>query len=392
MTDRVVFRPADAAVPVPFTELGRTQAGAWGLVDDQAWLEAGERGNPLELLYVSAADYQHAIRGLASEELPAVVARRRTDFSAKVPTFALGLVEMQLREVFPLLGGSPVDTQTSADLISALATFTVVPSFLGLTARKLLNYVREGDAQIMAELGSPSLQECGDLDPTGEERAVRRRFAIEVGNLLATRGDPDAPRGLPYADVERVYLVTPATPDLEAGAHALHEPFAHFRGGLAVPFSERRAGELGETGEVRVLFPTSAHLLLALSNLTPAQLDVELADRLSAPQFGPYLSALRVQQATLRAAAYLITGTDQELAAVLGRHTREEAASLGPWLARADRAPPPGATARGYLEDALTTARLLMGLFRVRGQLELTGPLEPLTQAMSAILRTPGSS
>jgi hypothetical protein len=392
MTARVVFCPADAAVPIPFTELGRSQAGAWGVVDDQVWLAAGERGNLLELLYLSEADYQHVTRGLPFDEVPAVVARRVTDFSAKVPAFALGLVEMQLREVFPLLGGSPPDTQTSADLISALATFTALPSFCGLAARKLLHYLREGDAQIMAELGSPSLLAFGDLDPTGEERAVRRRFAIEVGNLLATRGDPDAARGLPYADVERVYLVSPAPPDLEAGAHALHEPFAHFRGGLAAPFSERRAGELRAMGEVRVLFPTSAQLLWALSNLTPAQLDVELADRLSAPQFGPYLADLRVQQATLRAAVYLITGTDQELATVLAEQLREEAASLGRWLARADRAPPPGVKARGRLEEALTTARFLVGLCRARDQLERTGPLEPLTQAMSAILRAPGGS
>jgi hypothetical protein len=391
MTDRVVFRPADAAVPVPFTELGRAQAGAWGLVDDQAWLAAGERGNPLELLYLSAADYQHAIRGLASEELPAVVARRRTDFSAKVPTFALGLVEMQLREVFPLLGGSPVDTQTSADLISALATFTAVPRFSGVAVRKLLQFVREGDARIMAELDSPSLQAFGDLDPTGQERAVRRRFAIEVGNLLAKRGDPDAARGLPYADVDRVYLVTPAPTDLEAGLHALHEPLAHFRGGLALPFSERRASELGAPGEVRVLFPTSAQLLSALSNLTPAQLDVELTDRLSAPRFGPYVAVLRIQQATLRAAVYLIAGTDQELATALAAHLREEAGSLGPWLARADRAPSSEVTARGRLEDALLTARALGDLCRLRGQLDRTGSLEPLTQAISAIARVPGS-
>ncbi|HXJ23025.1 MAG TPA: hypothetical protein VMT03_22590 [Polyangia bacterium] len=391
MTDRVVLSPAGAAVPVPLAELGRSQMGAWGLVEDQAWLAAGERGNGLELLYLSVADYEHATRGLPADEVPAVVARRRIDFSAKLPAFAIGLVETQLRRVFPLLGGAPVDRQTSADLLSALASFTAVPRFWGVAVRKLLQFVREGDARIAAELGSPSLRAVQDLDPTGEERAVRRRFAIEVGNLLATRGDPEAARGLPYADVERVYLVTPAPPDLEANAREVHEPFARFRGGLAVPFSERRVEQLGGAGEVRVLFPTSSQFLSALSNLTPAQRNVEFAGRLDAPQFGPYLASLRVQQAILRAAVYLIAGTEQQLAQVLAAQLREEAGSLGPWLARADGAAPPGATARGALEQALTTARFLLALCGLRGQLTGAGPLEPLAQAVAAIARSSGS-
>jgi len=387
MSDRVVFRAAGAAVPVAWAELGRSEAGAWGVVDDQVWLAAGAQGNPLELLYLSVADYAHATRRLPGDEVAAVVARRRPAFAANVPAYAIGIVEMQLREVFPLLGPSPADARTSADLISALATFTVVSRFSGTAVRKLLQFVREGDARIMAELGSPSLQAVADLDPSGGERAARRRFAVDVGVLLARRGDPDAARGLPYADVERVYLITPAPPDVEATAEALHEPVAHVRGGLAVPFSERRAGELAARGGVRVLFPTSAQFLSALSNLTPAQLEVEVTDRLQAPGFAAYLAALRVQQATLRAAVYLLGATDQELATVLAGQLHEEASALGAWLASGDHPPPPGVTAVGRLEAALATARTLLALCRLRGQMDQTVSLEALAQAVSAIAR-----
>ncbi len=311
-----------------YEEVGRRRVllGCWGSLNDPEYCDFTYENMESwgRKMFVTPG---HGRRRQARHDQPARHQprhpRRRTDFAAKVPAFALGLVEAQCREVFPLLTGSPADTQTSADLVSALATFTVVPRFWGVAVGKLLHFLREGDARSWPSSPRRRCSCWGTWIRPARSAPSRRRFAIDVGRLLATRGDPDAARGLPYADVERVYLVSPAPPELEASAHAMHEPVAHFRNGLAIPFSERQAGELGALGEVRVLFPTSGQFLSAMSNLTPAQLEVELADRLDAPQFGPYVAALRVQQATLRTAVYLLAGTDQELAP-FWRHSCEK--------------------------------------------------------------------
>jgi hypothetical protein len=383
---RVVFIPGGTPISFLTTELGRGTAGTWGVVQDESWLAAGAAGDPLELLYLSPADYQHAVRGLAPAEIEAAVDRRRTTFASQLPSLALGLVELQLRGSFALLGATPRQQQACGDLLVALASFTAVPRFSAVAPAALLQLVCEGDAQIVAELDSPSLQEAGDLDPTGEERATRRRFASEAGALLARRG-ADAGGALPYFDVERVYLITPVPEDLEAAAHSFHDPVERFGAGLLLPLAERNAGSLVADGhQLQVVFPTRGQFMGTASALTAAQRTVELNERFGAPAFVPYLAALRVQQATLRAAALLITGADAELAVLLGRHHAEEAARLGPWLASGAPAPAPGTTARGSLGSTLETATLLIGLCRQRGLLARTGGLEALARALSHVI------
>ena len=199
MSERVVFRPVGVDGAIPFAELGHAPAGAWGLVDDQAWLAAPDDGaDALELLFLTRADYLHAVRELSPGDVAQVVDYRRTTFAVQVPSIALGLVELRVRECIGSLDESDVGTRLRGDLLTALASFTTVPRFAGTAIPKLLDDLREGDARIIAELESPSLRAAGDLDPSGDERATRRRFATDVGQLAARRGRPEKARVLPY--------------------------------------------------------------------------------------------------------------------------------------------------------------------------------------------------
>lgn len=319
MSDRVVLVPYGAPVPPWLTVLGRGPIGTWGMVEGSHWLGAGGKDDPIELLYLSPAEYHHAVRRLPSEEIEPVVQRRRLTFAHQVSSLALGLVERQLRDCFALFRESERDA--CAELVQSLAAWTAVPRFSSIASTALLNLVLEGDARIIAELDSPSLQAAGDLDPTGEERASRRRFATETGALLARRGDPDAGRALPYFDVERVYLIQPVPEDLESTAHAFHDPVARVGDGLLLPLAERNAVMLTAEGyQMSAAFPTRGQFVGLASTLTAAQLAIELEERQRAAGFVPYLAALRVQQTTLRTAAQRLAREDDELARVLDDH------------------------------------------------------------------------
>ena len=79
---------------------------------------------------------------------------------------------------------------------------------------------------------------------------------------------------------------------------------------------------------MQVAFPTRGQFMGAASALTAAQVSIELDALLRAPAFVPYLAALRVQQATLRAAVHLIAGADAGLAPLLARQRSDEAAGF----------------------------------------------------------------
>ena len=384
MTARVVFHAAAVASALPVDEIARAPDGAWGLVDDQRWLaQPGPDG--LELLYLSPADYAHAVRGLPPDEVARVVAHRRRTFAADVPGQALGQVEQRVRGCLCALANDLLGARLREDLLTALASFTTVPRFSDAKLLVLIDYLREGDAEIIAELESPSLHAAGDLDPGGAERAVRRRFASDLGAVGASRGRPELVGVLPYFDVERAYLLTPVTPALEERAHVFHDPTLSWRGGLVMPLPERNLADLEALGHRGVvIFPAPGQLAGAMVGLTPAQLEVELSERLLSPGFAPYLQALRLQQATLRAGARLIAGADAALDEVLTAQLREEAAQLGGWLAVGTTPPPPTRAAEN-LADAIDAARFLAALSHRRARAGIAGRLEALGRALSHV-------
>jgi hypothetical protein len=120
VSERVVFRTENARSRVGFAELGRAPSGAWGVVDDDAWMVAADDGDALELLFTSPAEYQHAVRGLPPEEVIGVIQRRRADFAPRIPSVALGLVELRVRAAIGALGTSTRDAAMRIDLLTAL--------------------------------------------------------------------------------------------------------------------------------------------------------------------------------------------------------------------------------------------------------------------------------
>jgi hypothetical protein len=390
VTERIVFRPTGAARSIPFVEIGRVQAGAWGAVDDGAWLGASEEGDALELLFLTRPEYQHAVRGLSPGDIAEVISQRRSTFAPQIASVALGLVELRVRDSLGALRVSSRDSSLRADLLTALASFTTVPRFSGTAVPELLDYLREGDARIIAELQSASLRNWGDLDPGGDECSTRHRFATEIGQLAARRGRPEKARVLPYFDVERAYLLTPPSAELEAAAHSSHDPATRFGDGLIVPVAERNVAALEARGHrAAVVFPTRGQFMAASAAMTPAQFAVEVSDRLASPGFALYLRALRLQQATWRTSVRLIAGSDPDLVALLVAQLEEETTKLGTWLGYGIAPAAPGA-AVDDLRSAIEMATFLVAFCRQRGTLASAGGLEALTRALSHVAESFG--
>lgn len=389
MSERVVFRPSGTESAIPFTTLGQVPGGAWGIVDDQAWFGASG-GDSLELLFLTRADYLHAVRGLSAQDLGPLVENRRRTFASQIPGIALGVVELFVRQWIGALGTGDSDAGVRGDLLTALASFTTVPRFADTAVPTLLDHLREGDARIIVELDSPSLRAAGDLDPNGDERATRRRFATDIGTAIARPGQPEArSRVLPHVDIERAYLLTPVPADIEEAAHSFHDPAMHFRGGLIVPIPEREIPQLVHDGhEATVVFPTRGQLSGALAGMTDAEIGREVNERLRVPGFGAYLRALRLQQATLRTAAWLIAGGDVGILGLLAEQVREETSKLGSWLAFGAPSPNAGSVA-ATSTAALDAATFLVALCRLRGELTRAGGLEALARALSQIAAKP---
>jgi hypothetical protein len=381
--ERVAFLPAGARSPVPFAELGSSAAGAWGVVSDEPWLAlTGE--DPLELLYLSHAEYAHAIRRLSATDLPAAIAHRRGRYASDLPVHAMGSLEQAIRAGVPLAPTHAGGSRIRADLLTALASFTVVPRFAHTSPLDLLDYLREGDAELSAELESLVYEAPGEFDRNGSERKAREHFAMDLGALAAKHGRPEKALALPYFDVERVYFVFPGRADLEARARANREPMRKWRGGLILPLPERAATELAEGNqELLALFPAPGPFMSALAELTPAQLEIEFADRMRAPGFAAYLDSRRIGQALLRTAACLMVGPASDLDTALTAQTQEESIRLSGWLR------PPAASA-GTLETALAAAialaALLATLCRRRRRDDVARKLGALAHALSQVI------
>jgi hypothetical protein len=373
VSERVVFSPLP--VPVSIAELGRTSAGLWGVVGDA---QLREGGDALQLLYLSPPEYHHAVRGLAGDAVAGAIDHRRSTFSADVPGQAIGIVERRVRDCIRATGERGAALRE--DLLIALASYAAVPRFAGTEPLVLLDYLREGDARIIAELDSPSLQAVRDLDPGGGERAARRGMASALGQLAARRGKPEKAHALPYFDVERAYLITPLSAQLVARAHDFHDPTYEWRGGIIMPVAEREIAELAVGGrQAMVMFPTRGLFVGAMSALTGSQLEVELSERLTAPGYADYLTALRLQQATLRAAVRLVAGADAELERLLTDQTRDEAAALGRWLE------PRNGEVSTEIAAAVADAQLLATLCRRSGREGPAARLEALARALGYV-------
>jgi hypothetical protein len=361
-------------------ELGRSPSGTWGLVEDQDWLNA-KAGEALELLYFSEAEYQHAVRGLKPDERTIAVEHRRRQFASTIPSTALGLVGQSVHECLCLMPQAPESMRW--DLLTAVASFTVLPRFARTAPMKLLDYLCEGDAAIVAELESASLRAAGNFEGAGAECEIRRRFGAVLGKMAR----PASSGGLPYHNVVRVYLVVPRDMSLERQLRLMGYPTARWRDGSLLPLSERDAGGLESCGQrASVVFPAVGGFMESLSDLSPAQRDQEFADRIIDPRFPAHVNGLRLTQATLRIAAHLLAGVQSELVAVLGQQVREEVAGLQAWLQMGQTAAPQS-DGPSNLEETIARATLLASLCRRQGDEGEANRVSALARAVSDTVR-----
>jgi hypothetical protein len=380
MVERVVLQPRVEGSRVVIRPLGSAAIGFWGLIEQAEWLQLPATMG-LELLYGSRAEYEHATRGLIFDDKVDALVKRRAMFSLRLPELAISEVEVRGRAV---IAATPSErAELRADWVTALASFTVVRRFARSSALDLLDALRDGEGRLLAELESTSLNAVESPDPTGNERRVRQRFGFELGGLAARYGYPEKAEGIPYFDVERAYFVEPVTPELEEHAHAFHDPSLHFHAGLVLPLPEREVGDIEARGHrAQIAFVSRGAFAGALEALTPAQLEVELGERLGRPDFAEYLVRLRIQQATLREGVRLLAGVDAELAPVLASECAEEARELGTWLRHAGREQSVEAVERA-LDRALADAELFAALCRQKQREPLALRLEALARALS---------
>jgi hypothetical protein len=383
MSERVAFLRSGAVPPVPFSPIGTAPEGSWGVVSDEMWL-AAHGDAPLELLYLTRADYERAVRGLPGTGIAPAIAKRRQQYALDLSSQALNTVEDGIRLALTLIRDQPGGAQMRAELLATLASFTVVPRFSELEPRDLLGYVRDGDAELIAELDDLATEGSGEHDRDGSEREIRGGFAAALGLLSAEPGREDEALVLPYHDVERVYLISPGLRELEKRADGHHDPVYHWHGGMVLPLPAREIPEVISRGQqAQVLFPTSDEFVGALIGLTAGQLDVELRERSRAPGFPAHLARLRTDQALLRTAARLITADTPRLGAPLAEQARREADLLGGWLQTA------GAEPEGARQAVLTTigdAALLAALCRWREDEANAQEIEELGRAISNVI------
>jgi hypothetical protein len=381
---RVAFIPAEYGQTVPLHPLGEDVEGRWGLLDDAAWM-APETVSGIELLSLSHAEFLHAVRGLGREEVGQVVAHRRRLFSSVLPAQALGEVAALLARCVSLLPAWSGAAALTMDLLTALASFTIVPRLASTPSQTLIDYLREGDSEILAELASPSMRAAGVLDAR-DEPEVRRRFALELGQIAAKHGQAGKDRVLPHVDVVRTYFITPIDRKAEQQARFLGNPARPWRDGILLPLPERMARQVKLRGHAtEVIFPALGPFVGALQECTPAQLEVELGERLTRPELPAYLDERRVQQAALRVAVQLLAGADSELGPLLHAQVQRETASLQGWLSRDAGATVAISDVPAELRALVDAATLLAFLCRRQGSPGPAGKVEAIGRALSHV-------
>jgi len=385
VSTRVAFLPA-GRTPVPgFRDLGESPDGRWGLLDDEAWLGA-EGAGEIELLYFSHPDFLHAMRGLEADQVAEAVLHRRRVFSARLPARALGEVALAVSRTIAMLPVGPKTGEIVAELLTAHASFTAVARLERTAPLVLLDYLRTGDARIMAELESPSLLEAGDFNKDGAECETRRRFALDLGTITARHGQTGEDRLLPFVDVVRTYFVTPSDAKAKARANFLGDPVRDWRDGIILPIPERLAIDVKVRGRrMKVIFPALAPFLGALEECTHAQLEIELSERLAAPGYGTYLNQRRLEQAVRRFATHLVVGADAEIGPMLFAQAQTEAACLPGWLARDAGSTLAMADLPAEIDAIVATASLLAALCRAKDHASTADKVEALGRALAHV-------
>jgi hypothetical protein len=384
MTARVCYRPAGKNVAIAFEELGHDGGGAWGIVDDAAWI-ATPGAVVLELLYVSRAEYEHAMRRLPPAEVALAIQHRRKTFWRRFDQEALGLVQRAIRDAINRAGDDGAGLRLRGRLLGVHARFVDLDRLRESDVAGRIHVLIQGDATLVAELDSPSMKAIARQDVDGKERALRRQMAKSLSAFLRGEGG-DAHPFWPHVGVERVYAQSPGHPAERTRLFGEDGPRVRWHDRMLSVLPEGQAEELRRASrQLKPVYGSRGELLAANYLLTPAQLDVEIGERIAAPSFTERLQSTRIAQASKREAARMLCDDDAKLAALLAQQVGEEVRQLGAW-GQQPRGPAEGKQA---LANAVSLASLLAGLLVQRKLIADAAELRALGEALKKAAEEP---
>jgi len=381
MTDRVCYRPAGENVAVALAELGHDAGGAWGLVDDVAWAASPNPG-ALELLYLSRADYEHAVRRLPPAEVARAIRHRRETFSAKFVERASGHLQEAIWAALDRTDQSEAGTHLRARLLAVHARFIDIESLRHERPADRLAQLVHDDRELYGNLDSPSLQAAAREDTDGKERELRRRFAEELSVFL-----PPAQREAfwPYFEAERVYAIRPAFRCSRDDG-----PCPRWRDAVVMALGEREAVEQRATGHaLDLVYGAKGELIEADYLLTEAQLDIEIEERVKSPDPVRRLQIDRFAVASAREATRTLSVGQRKLVAVLAGQTKEELRGLGTWGRRPGLVKSPAAAKEAVGAAASLAHLAAVLLMRRKELLWLSAKQKAMAKALAEIAKEP---
>jgi hypothetical protein len=386
MSARIWYWAAGKAMSLAFAELGHDASGAWGIVDDAAWLATPGAG-ALELLYVSKAEYDHAMRRLPPTEVAIAIQHRRKTFATEATEEATGLLQNAIWAAIGATDDSEAGMRMRKRLLAVHARFIDYEILRHEEPAERLEQLIRDDGELFGNLASPSMKAAAGQDMDGKERALRRRFAEQLSAFRRPEAqDPDLL--WPYFEAERVYAVTSAT---GARPRCSREdgPCPRWRDATLMALHERDAQSMRAAGDkLDLVYATKGELIAADYLLTAAQLDVEISERIAAPDLVNRLQIDRVAQATARLATRMLSKDRPKLAAVLAAQVEEETRGLGIWGRREGQVRGV-APAKEAVRDAASLANLMAGMLARGKSLRLAAQQKAMAKALASIAKGP---
>jgi hypothetical protein len=389
MTARVYFLSKACAIAVAFHKLGQDPAGAWGLVEDAA-RKATPGASCLELLYVSEADYRHAMRGLPAPEIANAIQHRRKTHGQRFDGESNSLVQEAIWGCINRTGDDEIGRKARAKLVALHAKLIHVRMRGDQDADEWLEDLMFEEAELLVELESVSLRPKGAAKDSKEERDTRRRFVQELGALSAARSH-DKKFYWPHVEIQRTYAVTPATAELQrmSRREGEGETGVKWRDVLLMPLHEREAKRIEKLGfHPKPVLATPGELLAARYLLTKAQFDVELGEKLAAPDFRDAVQESRIAMASLREAARQCTRSDAKLNAILARQIEVELRQFPIWSKRTP-AGEPASTLAATLADAASLVNLVAAMQLEKKDLRAAAENQAVAEALAKVLEEP---
>jgi hypothetical protein len=336
--DRVVFAPPGLALPG--TELGRSQRGLWAAVPDVAL--RGDLLREVRLLYFSRDEYERAMRGLSAAQIATSIDVRVRRWSPRVLETGTEHLYFVERDALALSAVARRRSRSAGDAHFE-ASLRLLADLVGRGREDdrpvpdLLVDLVEGEAHLLRE--RTTLPEGGA--PAQPEAVVRARLRT-LGVALERLGRPEYVGSVPYAEQLRAVFVAPRDASFVATLEAQKTPVFEFRDGLVTEWPAERLGELtGRGWHAVVVYLNAGEWLQDAGDLAPAQLERELADRLSAPPGASrtaaavHLRSVELEQHLLRRNALAVAQRQAPwLVPELQRETAEEAAAIRDALAR----------------------------------------------------------